>query len=74
MSIIKSGVFLESFLLWPICLRMEKLSEIKPPLKHMREGLDIIPVKTIEEVIEHSFEETLMANFDELALDTLSKL
>jgi len=41
---------------------------------HVREGLDIIPVKTIEEVIEHSFEETLMANFDELALDTLSKL
>ena len=41
---------------------------------HVIEGLDIIPVKTIEEVIEHSFEETLMANFDELALDTLSKL
>merc|ERR1719270_2292324 len=37
---------------------------------HVREGLDIIPVKTIEEVIEHSFEET----FDELAIDTLSKL
>ena len=37
---------------------------------HVKDGLDIIPVKNVEEVIEQSFEDT----FDELAIDTLSKL
>ena len=37
---------------------------------HVKEGLDIVLVKNIDEVIEHSFEDT----FDELAMDTLSKL
>merc|ERR1712156_810119 len=37
---------------------------------HVKEGLDIILVKNIDEVIEHSFEDT----FDELSIDTLSKL
>ena len=37
---------------------------------HVKDGLDIVPVKNIEEVLEQSFEDT----FDELAIDTLSKL
>ena len=37
---------------------------------HVKDGLDIVLVKNVEEVLEQSFEDT----FDELAIDTLSKL
>merc|ERR1719270_1916585 len=53
-----------------VLIPAQNKKDLKNLPAHVREGLDIIPVKTIEEVIEHSFEET----FDELAIDTLSKL